>query len=273
MNRIKDYFVNLFLEVRLWLWFRLRFPIKRFKLKHSVVLYPTIYPMEDSWNTAMPWGQVHPDYSHQIMTKESVNEVTINGWLKSYIELKHLPYDKPYTFLDGKREGETVFPTLNAGCIHHKEYFKYGTFELTCILPESNSAWPAFWLTGADTWPPEIDWFEFIPGNMNKQGKYKMSTNIHSGTETKHKQKSYAYRLPDIESGKEVTFSGVWTPKYIAFYYEGILVRKITDQDSVGGMDQDMVLVLGTGGMKDFKPDLYNTKFIIKEVLYEPLDL
>lgn len=271
MRRIKDYFFNLFLEIRLSLWFIFGFTIKRFWVGGNT-LFPTPGSAIVEWRDGMPWGRVHKDYDHQIMTGESVREISEGLGIGKKLVLFHLPYTKPYTFPAGEREGEVVYPRIDSGCIFYRQPFKYGAFQITCKLPASNSAWPAFWLYGKKDWPPEIDWFEFMPGNMNRNGRFKMSTNSHTGSEKIHKQKSRAYRLAHAKLGKEITVSGVWTPEKIEWYYEGILIRRITEKDSLKGMNQEQWLVIGTGGMADFKDDLLVSTFEISEVKYQRLE-
>lgn len=269
MRRIKDFFYNTWLELRLWLYFKGIVNPKRRKQKHWQTLFPTNKSAMMQWKAAMPWGNVHPDYSHQIMTGDSVKEVkTGNG---KELFLLHKPYDKPYTWYSGEHKGETVYPTINAGCIHHRKPFLYGEFELTCILPQSAEAWPAFWFYGEDTWPPEIDVFEIMPNTMRK-GHFKMSTNIHSGTEGKKNDKTFDFLLRDSRMGKPMTTSCKWTPTYIAWYYEGILVRKVTRRKVMKGMRVPMWLVFGTGVInKDYKKSVYESDFRILSIKYNAL--
>ena len=258
MSRIKDYFVNLYLEIRLWLHFKLKFRIWRRVFTNFTTLYPTPQSFLVEWRTGMPWGRVHPDYDHQIMTQSSVSE------FYEEIRLSHLPFADEYIFPDGERKGEKVYPSIDCGVIYYGAPFKYGVFQISCILPLSDYAWPAFWLTGKDSWPPEIDWFEFMPKRINEKGRYLLSTNIHSNKA----ERSYGYRINEDIMDKEITFTGVWEKEYISFYYNGILIRKITNKKVIKAMDQEMILVIGTGASSDYERNIHYSNFKIKRVLY-----
>jgi Beta-glucanase/Beta-glucan synthetase len=45
---------------------------------------------------------------------------------------------------------------------------QYGYFEIRSKMPNSTGTWPAFWLTGTQSWPPEIDIYEWYGGKTKK---------------------------------------------------------------------------------------------------------
>jgi len=56
---------------------------------------------------------------------------------------------------------------IGIGLVTSVDDFGYGRFEAEVMLPKGTGLFPAFWLWGADSWPPEIDifmdvlqWFE-----------------------------------------------------------------------------------------------------------------
>ena len=61
----------------------------------------------------------------------------------------------------------------HSGAIHSKETFtvnnQYPNYEIKGEFkaPYGPGTWPAFWLNGAWTWPPEIDILEFKGNNVN----------------------------------------------------------------------------------------------------------
>jgi len=60
---------------------------------------------------------------------------------------------------------------------------QYGYFEICCkVPPQGDKFWPAFWLYG-ETWPPEIDIFEFMDDkDVDTNHSKRISMTTHFGT-------------------------------------------------------------------------------------------
>lgn len=117
------------------------------------------------WNMFYPWGTDH------------------NGSARMYEEQVSLEGDGAL-LIEADRteewEGESsADPHLriyyHSGAIHYKEHITVsdslpkweisGDFQ----VPTTRGSWPAFWITGAWDWPPEIDIMEFKGDNVNWQ--------------------------------------------------------------------------------------------------------
>ena len=103
------------------------------------------------WLTKERWGRVHPDKSFCWYDPECVN-VDNKGYL-------HLTTDKSPNEIQ-HYNGKTYKPNLGTGLICSVEDFSYGRFEIEAMMPRGRNKWPAFWLWGSETWPPEIDILE-----------------------------------------------------------------------------------------------------------------
>jgi len=88
-----------------------------------------------------------------------------------------------------KNEGKSIkYPNLkinyHSGAIHSKHKIlindQYPDYEIKGEFkaPISPGTWPAFWLTGANTWPPEIDILEFKGNNVNWFNTFRTKTDI-----------------------------------------------------------------------------------------------
>jgi|GEM_PF-3576025 len=109
---------------------------------------------------------------------------------------------------------------FTSGVITSKTSYTYGLFEIRCQQPAGRGFWPAFWLIGANSWPPEIDVFE---GKGSKP--LYSSNNVHWPGESC----SMGYELnsgTDFTQGFH-TFSMAWHPNRITFYLDGEEVRTL----------------------------------------------
>lgn len=119
-----------------------------------------------------------------------------------------------------------------SGTVYAKEYFtvaKSGGYDFTgqFLAPVAKGTWPAFWLTGANSWPPEIDLAEW-------KGSGKISFN--------------SLGMNNVWVTKDVTFanSGSWhalkmevrdlngVDVQTKFYMDGVLQATQTGNAMVG---------------------------------------
>lgn len=114
----------------------------------------------------------------------------------------------------------------------------YGYYEIRCkVPPQGKLFWPAFWLWG-QTWPPEIDIFEFMStediGTSHTKG---ISMTTHWGYQGKQNSSNYfgsqigrTYRkLFGISVNWDENYHVYacnWTPQYIDFYIDDVRVYR-----------------------------------------------
>lgn len=165
----------------------------------------------DYWGSGVSFPGMYDEQPEKpknknIFTKNGVkiknNQLHLSNILEKY------DYDNKLTF------------PLQSGKIYHKEPFKYGYFEIECSLPQTHSAWPAFWLTGYQSWPPEIDIFEFW--TTNRPNKQVISLH-HGSTE----EDTYDRDSKSLNIKNPIYFNRYgcdWGPNGIDFYTNDILV-------------------------------------------------
>lgn len=115
--------------------------------------------------------------------------------------------------------------------------FTYGRFIFSAVVGNSPSTWPALWLYGAESWPPEIDALEAFPdknGNIINCLTTKWESNIHYDDNGPKQYgakgiSSLLYILTH-RNGKPDKWEIDWTKTHIKIYFNGIRVRKITDK-------------------------------------------
>ncbi|WP_400192213.1 family 16 glycosylhydrolase [Hymenobacter sp. B81] len=104
--------------------------------------------------------------------------------------------------------------------------FEYGLFEIRCRFGSSSRAWPAFWLFNGTT---EIDVFE---GGSNALGRPRLfSTNVHHNpappARSRTAQASHRKAFGPSLDQEFHTYSVVWTPTAVTFYFDGRRLRSI----------------------------------------------
>ncbi|MFV0564884.1 MAG: hypothetical protein ACK5NB_03520 [Flavobacteriaceae bacterium] len=112
---------------------------------------------ETNWNMFYPWGTDHNGtakmYPENVKVKNGVLKITAK-WLKGKDE--------------GKSKSDPHLPiAFSSGAIHLKKQIKvtealpYWEISGDFKAPTAYASWPAFWITGTESWPPEIDMLEF----------------------------------------------------------------------------------------------------------------
>jgi len=117
--------------------------------------------------------------------------------------------------------------------------YKYGMFEVRCKLPSGEPTWPAFWLYSG---PTEIDIFE--AGNTTRES----SNNVHdwtSGTLVGCQVINHKLNWDDLSQNYH-TYSAVWTPNEVTFFFDGREIRTVSSSSiPTFPYEADIILNLG----------------------------
>lgn len=178
----------------------------------------------DSFNTAIwqkgqPWGRFHSQFPHQYYGD---SEITVeNGHL--LLQNRYAPRKI--------REGDSVFQsTYGTGLIntYQSQNFVYGYFAIRSKNPRGPATWPAFWLTGRNAWPPEIDIFEMY-GRCSGEDIHEQTMSMHFGqieNNTKSSLTKSVTLSPDTDTAFHI-YSCLWEPGKVTFYTDGVLLKTI----------------------------------------------
>lgn len=134
---------------------------------------------------------------------------------------------------------------ITAGAINSSEGFSqlYGHFEIKAKMAGGAGSWPAFWLLPADdSWPPEIDVFEYL-GRMPKSFHV---GGIEKGPEGKRLEHGDYAALPDDASKSYHIYAVDWRPGLLVWAVDGKEVYRQTADVPKKAMY--MVLNLAYGG-------------------------
>jgi len=221
---------NALLQIRLWI---LTF-FKSRKLKNDAPQEKSGYILKfydefdagvldrTKWESFPNWGRIHEDtpniYCDDANTVVNTNLELIADNADFIVSIGDEDYNIDYTI----------------GLIENYQYAlqldnSFGYYEMRCKIPKGFGMWPAFWLWPIDCWPPEIDIFEFWTDDECNW----FNTNYHwLDRDDNHKQKPYTHHILKTNLSDNFHLYGLeWTDKYLKFYFDGILIRKINVEE------------------------------------------
>lgn len=172
-----------------------------------------------TWQIGQPWGRFHGQLPHQYYGDTEV--FVKNGIL--YLQNRYAPR----AFTSGDSSISIPYGTglINTYWSHS---FTYGYFAIRSKNPPGPATWPAFWLTGKNNWPPEIDIFEMY-GRCDGESIHEQTMTLHFGkieTGTKS-QLTKSVHLPKNTEQEFHIYSCLWEPGAVTFFTDGVRVRSI----------------------------------------------
>ena len=239
------------------------------------------------WSKGQPWGRFHPDNAHQFYGDPQV--FVANG------KLHLLNEPRPYPIIienQPKGDVERMYRAMNeTNLIHkdiiqiqrvnaadsdtgklalmipysvgvvntfHSQNFTYGYFAVRSKNPSGPATWPAWWLTGKNNWPPEIDIFEMY-GKVTGKSVNTQTMTVHTGKVETHTKQMMMKKIrvsEDTDSSFHI-YSCLWTPEKIDFYTDGIKVKSIRfNRWMAQFLKEPMYLVLNNALENSYIPQL-----------------
>jgi beta-glucanase (GH16 family) len=225
-----EYIYNALLQIRLWfycIFFQTKLQNYSITEKEGYdLMFSDEFDLEyldaEKWNTSNCGCRVHPGdptkyrSDNNVMINYNLNLMSDNA--NFHISDCGNEYDIKYTY----------------GLIENYKYFSqlentYGYYEIRCKISKGVGMWPAFWLWGINSWPPEIDIFEFWTTDKCNW----FNSNYHWMENDNHKQKPYTHRTLSINLSENFHLYGLkWTKNYLKFYFDNMLIRKIWVNES-----------------------------------------
>jgi hypothetical protein len=170
--------------------------------------------LESKWNYLYPWGATHNGSAKMVCSSTNLSTL----WIET--------------------AGTIVihsYPVTGQGSIHYYSaaiYAKqqvlvndqYPDWEVKCDLqvPNAKGTWPAFWLNGAWTWPPEADIAEFKGNSVNWQNTFRSSSDVSTVTTTVsspgswHTYRAWITKVSSTNVDIHYYIDGVWKAKHTA---------------------------------------------------------
>lgn len=189
----------------------------------------------------------HQQYlDHKTVPKEyyGAEAITVSN---SILKL-HITYE-PKTFKvrdwNGYVRNEVeVTITYAAGVLVSYFTQRFGFFEARCKMPSGGGHWPAFWLSGATEWPPEIDIFEVY----TTKGLTSFESNYHWGAYGEcfgHQSDVKTHKMKVDLSADFHIYGCEWDSCYIKWFFDGKLIR--TARRKVNHVLERMHIIISMG--------------------------
>lgn len=193
----------------------------------------------------------HPENLEQWYNRECVR-ITDNIF---YIDSRF----EPKTFPNGIYIKYAVGVAISKRLVNVNEYV-----ECEIFIPKANGQWFAFWLSGSVKWPPEIDIVEGYSRRDNYKDYKKFQPNLHyrKGDGLKKKSIGAVDRpLPKTLKGRFVKFGLLWKKDRIEWYYNGYLVKVLTNKNILLYMNEPLRLKINSGIQAVYNPQDTTTIF------------
>ncbi|KAJ3033579.1 hypothetical protein HK097_004796, partial [Rhizophlyctis rosea] len=175
------------------------------------------------WNNFYPWG---PD--HNGAARMKAEKISTSGGVLTLSATK-LSSQDGYSTANPK-------PAIwyHSGAIHAKKSItissQYPNWEVRGEFraPTSKGTWPAFWLSGTQTWPPEIDILEFKGTSQNWFNTFRTASDVSStlvsvgnAATTWHQYRIWATKANDSDVTVHFYVDGVWKAQHNAKGFVG----------------------------------------------------
>ncbi|HEX6426652.1 MAG TPA: glycoside hydrolase, partial [Niastella sp.] len=134
---------------------------------------------EQYWNYLYPWGSDHNGTARMYASATDHNHVYLDASGVLTIKATRINWN------EGNSSADPYLPIrYHSGAINTKfrvlvndqfpNYEIKGDFQ----APSVRGSWPAFWLTGVNSWPPESDIMEFKGNTNNWQNTFRTSSDV-----------------------------------------------------------------------------------------------
>jgi beta-glucanase (GH16 family) len=139
-----------------------------------------------------PWGT-----DHNGSARMYADQVTTVGGITTITAVRDLTQTPP---LSSHRDNGVYPPiTYRAGALHSAQPVTIAARRMRIAveaqLPSEKGTWPAIWLTGVDSWPPEIDLAEYLGSNQVLQNVFSTTkrNSTHVPTRVEHTENWHTY--------------------------------------------------------------------------------
>lgn len=139
--------------------------------------------LESAWNYRYPWGSDHNGSARMYASSTDHSQVYLEAG--GVLVLKATPVPQN----EGNSGADPHLPIrYHSGAVHAKQQItvtdQFPSWEVRGEFqaPSARGTWPAFWLTGATSWPPESDILEFKGDARNWFNTYKNASGGWSNT-------------------------------------------------------------------------------------------
>lgn len=183
--------------------------------------FNNVAAFETNWSYNYPWGT-----DHNGSARMNPTNVTISGGM--------VTLTSSITNSDeGTSSASPYLPIrYNSGTFYLKQQIaisqQYTVWDISgqFKVPTQTGTWPAFWMTGADSWPPESDFMEFKGRTGCNQNTYDGSWQTSITTVSTASNTWHSYRVvASLENSTNVDFH---------YFVDGVMKSEQTATTFVG---------------------------------------
>jgi galactan endo-beta-1,3-galactanase len=138
--------------------------------------------LEAEWNYRYPWGSDHNGSARMYGSPADHNHVSLSGNVLT-LRASRISWN------EGNSSSSPFLPIrYHSGAVHAKDHVvvtdQFPNYEVKGEFqaPSARGTWPAFWLTGVNSWPPESDILEFKGDGRNWFNTYRNASGGWSNT-------------------------------------------------------------------------------------------
>lgn len=274
MWKIKDFFINLLLSIRLWLF--VKFKPSRFKnLENPIEKKGWELSFNDEfdqgkldkkkWRTDAYFGlRFHPgNITERGVAPDAYYDDDMFEFEGSIMKQKVVnePKEINYVDWDGKNWGNYKIP-YRIGHIDSSNSFKqiYGYWEIKSKVTSEPGSWPAFWMVSTDEYPPETDVYEIYTGK--KRGMKTFESNFHwrdnpDNEKDKKRMNPKGHRVLNVSEDFH-TYAWEWKKNKMKIYYDNMLVRVYSNPKMLANFRTPMHIIVNNGVHVDQGPENAN---------------
>lgn len=135
---------------------------------------------EAAWNYLYPWGSDHNGTARMYGSPTDHNHIYLNNGVLTIKATR-------ITWNEGNSSSDPYLPIrYHSGAVNTKLHIEvndqFPNWEVKCDfqVPTVKGSWPAFWLTGVNSWPPESDIMEFKGDATNWQNTFRTPSDVSS---------------------------------------------------------------------------------------------
>lgn len=139
--------------------------------------------LQSEWNYLYPWGSDHNGSARMYASANDHGHVYVEGGNVLTLKATRITWDE-----GNSKANPNPKIYYHSGAVHAKEQIlvndKFPAWEVRGDFraPSARGTWPAFWLSGAWSWPPESDILEYKGTRTNWFNTFRTASNVSTTT-------------------------------------------------------------------------------------------
>jgi galactan endo-beta-1,3-galactanase len=182
---------------------------------------------EAAWDYLYPWGPDHNGTARMFGSSTDHSQISLSGGV---LTLKATKISDD----EGTSSSSPHLPIhYHSGAVHAKSQIvvtsQFPNYEVKGDFqaPTVKGSWPAFWLTGVNSWPPESDILEFKGNSTNWYNTFRTSSDVSTNTigvaapGDWHTYRTWMTMVNSTDVDIHYYFDGVWQAVHHATGFVG----------------------------------------------------